>query len=106
MRVIERDIVGAFIFSTDKKLLLGKSYDGGVYKDAWIIPGGGVNPGETKLEALKREVLEETGIDLGDAKINEMNIELNGESNKTLRDTGETVHVLMTFFNFIVHLNT
>jgi 8-oxo-dGTP diphosphatase len=34
------------------------------YKDHWSLPGGGVEPGETVREAVKREVLEETGLDV------------------------------------------
>jgi len=30
----------------------------------WIMPGGGIEPGETAAEAATREVAEETGIDL------------------------------------------
>lgn len=67
MRTIQRDIVGAFIFSSDNKLLLGKSIKGGVYPDYWIVPGGGMEPDETKVEAVKRETLEETGIDISEA---------------------------------------
>lgn len=33
-------------------------------KDEWGLPGGKVNPGETNLEALVREVKEETNINL------------------------------------------
>lgn len=34
----------------------------------WEVPGGGVMAGETSYEAAVREVLEETGIDVKDAK--------------------------------------
>lgn len=101
MRTIHRDIVGAFIFSADNKLLLGKS---GVYADFWSVPGGGIDEGETKLDALKREVDEETGIDISLGVVEQVEGALTGESEKTLRDTGEHVLVKMTFFNFTVKL--
>ena len=105
MRSISRDIVGAFIFSNDGYLLLGKSYKGGVYQGSWIVPGGGIEPGETNDQALKREVLEETGIDISAQKIEKMNIDLKGQSQKTLRETGETVLVNMIFHNFLVTMD-
>lgn len=104
MRKIYRDIVGGFIFSSDTKLLLGKSHSGGVYSNKWIIPGGGIDEGETQLEALAREILEETGIDIADTKIERIEGELSGESEKTLRDSGERVLVEMTFYNYKVTL--
>ena len=70
MREIERDIVSALIFSKDGKLFQGmkNAKKGGVYSDCWHLPGGGVNDGENKEEALKREVKEETGLKILDIK--------------------------------------
>jgi 8-oxo-dGTP pyrophosphatase MutT (NUDIX family) len=54
------------IFSKDGKLFQGKKHParGGVYPCAWHLPGGGIEEGEDKIFALRREVLEETGIDI------------------------------------------
>ncbi len=40
-------------------LMVRHVHDG---RDYWTLPGGGLEPDETKLEAAKREVMEETGI--------------------------------------------
>lgn len=104
MRTIQRDIVGAFIFSKDDKFLIGKSTKGGVYADQWIIPGGGIEESETKLTALKRELLEETGLVVDDEFIEQLDEVHSGESEKTLRETGERVHVQMRFYNFVIKL--
>jgi 8-oxo-dGTP pyrophosphatase MutT (NUDIX family) len=102
MRTITRDIVGAFIFSRDGKLLMGKSHKGGVYSKSWIIPGGGVEDGETKIEALRREILEETGIDIKSSEVSKIEGALRGQSEKNLRDTGERLLVNMDFYNYKV----
>jgi len=51
--------VGGLIENTEGKFLLVKSPDRG-----WELPGGQVEAGETLIEALKREIKEETGIDI------------------------------------------
>ena len=106
MRTIERDIVGAFIFSADNKVLLGHNKKGGVYQNQLVVPGGGIERGEPRLDALKRETLEEIGIDISDATITEINGVSVGESEKTLRETGERVIVKMRFYDFQVQLNS
>lgn len=105
MRTIERDIVGAFIFSADNKILLGHNKKGGVYQDQLIIPGGGIEDGESKLDAVKRETLEETGLDISGATINEIDGASVGESEKTLQD-GERVLVKMKFYDYQIRLSS
>ena len=78
-------------------MLLGKNRQGGVYEGSYVVPGGGVDEGESQYQALRREMQEETGIDITTGKITQVNTST-GEHEKTLRDTGERVHVNMTFF--------
>ncbi len=99
MRTMNRDIVGGFIFSADGKVLLGKNRKGGVYEGSYVVPGGGVEAGETKEQALAREMLEDTGSDIAIGVIDEINVS-SGEAEKTLRDTGERVLVKMIFYDF------
>ena len=54
-----RMAVTGFIFDTTRtRLLLTRRSDNG----AWCLPGGGMEPGETPAEAVVREVMEETGL--------------------------------------------
>lgn len=103
MRTIHRDIVGGFIFSNDGKMLLGKNRSGGVYEGSFVVPGGGVDEGETKLEALRREMLEETGIDIDHATVTKLNTS-QGQHEKTLKESGERVLVQMDFFDYRIDL--
>ena len=47
----------------DKSILLGKR-DKDPNRDKWVIPGGGIEFGESWREAAKREIKEETGLDI------------------------------------------
>ena len=50
--------VGALVTDPADRLLF-------VYEDeTWKLPGGGVEAGETRREAVRREVREETGVDI------------------------------------------
>lgn len=108
MRTIEREIVSGLIFSKDGKLLMGMKdpEHGGVYPDCWHIPGGGVEIDETKEQALQREILEETGIDISSAKVSLADDQGSGQTEKTLKDTGEKVLCNMTFNVYRIDLDT
>ena len=52
--------VGMMIINKKKEIFLGQRFDKD--KSAWQMPQGGIDRGEKELAALKREMLEETGI--------------------------------------------
>jgi len=51
--------VRVIIKNGNKVLLIKHPYD-----NYWVFPGGGIEKGETEIEAAKREALEETSYDL------------------------------------------
>ena len=78
---------------------------GGVYADCWHIPGGGIDDGEDHINALRREILEEVGIDITQAKVNLADDQGTGQTEKTLQDSGETVLCKMKFNVYRVDVN-
>lgn len=53
-------IAGAGVVISDKdEVLMVKTYNAG-----WVFPGGQVEVGENVIDAVKREIMEETGIDV------------------------------------------
>lgn len=56
----------AFIVNEGKVLLVRESgeYEEGTHEGKWVEPGGRLKVGEYFLDALKREVLEEVGIEV------------------------------------------
>lgn len=53
--------VGAVVVKNNKILLVHRFKNGSEY---WVLPGGGVEDDESIEEGLRREVKEETGLDL------------------------------------------
>jgi len=52
--------VGIIVLNSQNKIFVGKRKDNPF--DKWQMPQGGINPDEPLLQAMKRELLEETSI--------------------------------------------
>lgn len=52
---------GVVVWNDGRVLLLRREHQGARW---WLVPGGGVEPGETPAEAARRECAEETGFDV------------------------------------------
>ena len=57
--------VGALIFNPEGKIFLMKSHK---WHGKYVIPGGHIELGETAEEAVKREIKEETGLDVDEVE--------------------------------------
>jgi nucleoside triphosphatase len=55
--------VGALIFNAEGKLFLMSSHK---WRGQWVVPGGHIELGERMEDALRREVKEETNLDIRD----------------------------------------
>ena len=54
--------VGALVFSEGRLLLVERGHE--PLKGYWSLPGGILETGETLIQGIRREVLEETGLDV------------------------------------------
>ncbi len=88
--VLQREAVRAVIFNSCGKLLMIFSEKRGDYK----LPGGGIKGGETHMEALKREVQEESGLTIGEI-IKELGLII---EYKEARDTGYDIFKMNSYY--------
>lgn len=107
MRTVKRNVVAILLFSRDEKIFQGlrDPAHGGVWPDCWNIPGGGVDDGESKEDAIRRETLEETGVNISKYPLEMVDDVGSGITEKTLRETGERVIVDMKFTVYKVVLD-
>jgi putative (di)nucleoside polyphosphate hydrolase len=66
-RVTFRAGVGAVVRDSDGSILVLRRK--GVRRGAWQLPQGGLDSGETPLQAVRRELREETGLGPGDVRL-------------------------------------
>jgi nucleoside triphosphatase len=66
MKQYPEPTVGAVIFNPENKVLLCKSKKWG---NSYVFPGGHIEPGEKMEDALRREVQEETGLEIFDIQL-------------------------------------
>jgi 8-oxo-dGTP pyrophosphatase MutT (NUDIX family) len=57
-----RSTVRVLVLDDAGRVLLFQDSDPGAGRRWWITPGGGIDPGETELETVVRELEEETGL--------------------------------------------
>lgn len=59
-----RPAVRGLVVDHDDRLLLVRLVFGA--RAWWVLPGGGIDEGESEMDALRRELLEEVGLDAAD----------------------------------------
>ncbi|KUK79297.1 MAG: hypothetical protein XD95_0483, partial [Microgenomates bacterium 39_7] len=99
-----RTIIVGLIISDDDKVLLGRKDTSSYYPDRWHLPGGGIKNNETPEQALLREILEETGIDLEEEGAAISLIDDHGRAERIKDRGGKKILVKMKFIVFEVRL--
>ncbi len=61
--LVPREACRVILYDQDNRVLLAKRQRGGMAAGAWSLIGGKLDPGETPLQAVIRETLEEVGLE-------------------------------------------
>ena len=63
------EVAVGILFRADGAMLLSTRPPGKPYAGYWEFPGGKLEEGETVVQALRRELIEELGVTIGDAEV-------------------------------------
>ena len=63
------EVAVGILFREDGAMLLSTRPPGKPYAGYWEFPGGKLEEGETVVQALRRELMEELGVTIGDADV-------------------------------------
>lgn len=66
LQKIPRIVVGVLIYNQHGEIFLARSHK---WKNKWIVPGGHLDGGETLHHCVKREVKEETNLEIGSIEL-------------------------------------
>jgi len=62
-------VAGGLVFDDDGRIVLVKHHPGVGWEDVWVPPGGLLESGETADDGFRREVREETGLEVDDLHV-------------------------------------
>jgi ADP-ribose pyrophosphatase YjhB (NUDIX family) len=83
--------VAALIRDSNERILFAKDRESGL----WGLPAGAIDPGETPEEAVRREVAEETGLQIEPLEINGV---FGGKEFRYAYSNGDRVEYLIVVF--------
>ena len=63
--MIQLDVVAGILIDDSHRVLICERIEAGPFCGLWEFPGGKIDPGESALAALHRELAEELGIESG-----------------------------------------
>ncbi|MDY6771137.1 MAG: NUDIX domain-containing protein [Candidatus Nanohaloarchaea archaeon] len=75
-------VTGGLIVNDSGELFLMQSPK---WDDRWVVPGGHIEPGEDPEDCLRREIREETGLEIEDIELLTV---MSGQPDSFERDTG------------------
>src|SRR3989344_435171 len=93
------EVVGCFIENNQEILLLHRQ-DSKLYGNKWGVPSGKINPDEKALEAMLREIKEETGFEINPSKIKSF-----GQTYVAYPEFDFTYHIFHTTMNLRLKVN-
>lgn len=95
-------VVGAVFDQNDRVLLTRRARHMRSFPGSWVMPGGGLEPGESFVDAVMREVSEETGIALARETVRPIGMWESVFPTSTAEciaaGTGITAHYLVVFY--------